>query len=419
MFGKRSGKKRGAIVLSSSSSRGGARPDNVIGCGADAVAAEDGQGSEEVKVTPSRLWGDGFGTLATRSLQTIIVLVLTGAIIFVIRELTTVTIPILLALIFASTFLPVMNWLRAHKVPSALATVIVLLSIIGILGGAGWLIVWAVQDQWDELAVQAHDGFLQVIDWAESLPFVSGADQLVQWRDDLVKASTDFLKSAKFGSGALAGVSALTSFFTGLVLLIVVLFFFLKDGTKIWRFMIRPFRGENLARAERVGAKTVDTLGHYVRGTASVAAVDATGIWIGLIILNVPLAIPLVVLTFILSFIPLVGATLAGILAALVALVANGPLSAVLVIGVVILVNQLEGNFLQPVLMGRALKLHALVILLALTVGTVLSGVLGAVLAVPLAAVAWGIVQVWDGPDLAARWARPKANELAAAKKKK
>ena len=137
------------------------------------------------------------------------------------------------------------------------------------------------------------------------------------------------------------------------------------------------------------------------------SAVDAIGVGIGLFILEVPLAVPLAVLVFVLAFIPIVGATLAGILAALVALVANGPLSAVLVVGVVVLVNQLEGNFLQPVLMGRALKLHALVILLALTVGTVLSGILGAVLAVPLAAVAWGIIKVWDGPDLAVRWARP------------
>ena len=123
-------------------------------------------------------------------------------------------------------------------------------------------------------------------------------------------------------------------------------------------------------------------------------------------ILQVPLALPLAVLVFLLSFIPLVGATVAGILAALVALVANGPLSAVLVVGVVILVNQLEGNFLQPVLMGRARRLYPLVILLALTVGTVLAGIRGAVLAVPLAAVAWGIIQVWDGPDLPAKWFR-------------
>ena len=350
--------------------------------------------------------------MATRSLQVIVVVILAAGVVWGLRTLTTVFIPILLALIFASTFAPVMGWLRRHRVPSALATVIVLLSILVLLSGVGWLIVWAVRDQWDELAAQAHDGFLQVVAWAETLPFVSGTEQLIEWRDNVFGYATDFLTSSQFGTGALAGVGAVTSFVTGLILMIVVLFFFLKDGPKIWRFLLRPFHGAHLARAERIGTKTVDTLGHYVRGTASVAAVDAVGIWIGLLILDVPLALPLAVLVFILAFIPIVGATLAGVLAALVALVANGPLSAVLVVGVVVLVNQLEGNFLQPVLMGRALKLHALVILLALTAGTVLSGILGAILAVPLAAVGWGIIQVWDGPNLPARWARPKPEEL-------
>ncbi len=121
-----------------------------------------------------------------------------------------------------------------------------------------------------------------------------------------------------------------------------------------------------------------------------------------------PLAIPLAVLVFLLAFIPIVGATVAGILAALVALVANGWVNALFVVGIVVLVNQLEGNFLQPVLMGRSMKLHAFVILVALTVGTVLGGILGAVLAVPITAAVWGIIQVWDGPDLPVRWARPK-----------
>src|SRR5690606_15225700 len=151
--------------------------------------------------------------------------------------------------------------------------------------------------------------------------------------------------------------------------------------------------------------------GSYVRGTATVAAVDAVGILIGLLILQVPLAIPLAVLVFLLAFIPIVGATLAGILAALVALVAHNWVIALIVIGVVVLVNQLEGNLLQPVLMGRTMKLHAFVVLVALTVGTVLSGIVGAVLAVPITAVAWGIVQVWEGPNTPARWARPKPRE--------
>lgn len=350
----------------------------------------------------ARLWSDGFGELATRSLQIIVVVLLAAGVIWGLRVLSTVVIPILLALIFASTFAPVMRWLRARKVPPALATVIVLLGIVLILSGIAWMITWAVRDQWDELSAQAKDGFDQAVDWIHTLPFAPTADQLREWGDMMAKFAT----SAEFGSGALAGVGAVASFVTGLVLMIVVLFFFLKDGPSIWRFLLRPFRGEALARAERVGSKTVETLGSYVRGTASVAFVDAVGIGIGLVILQVPLALPLAVLVFLLSFIPLVGATVAGVLGALVALVANGPLSAVLVIGVVVLVNQLEGNFLQPVLMGRALKLHALVILLALTIGTVLSGILGAVLAVPIAAVVWGIIQVWDGPATPARWAR-------------
>ncbi|WP_053352426.1 AI-2E family transporter [Leucobacter musarum] len=348
-------------------------------------------------------WSDGFGLMATRSLQIIIVLLLTAAVIWGMRSLTTVVIPILLALIFASTFSPVTAWLRRRRVPGALAAAIVLLGIVVMLTGIGWLIVWAVRDQWDDLSSQAQDGFAQVVDWSKTLPFLPDQSQLHEWGDQI----TDFLTSAQFGSGALAGVGAVTSFITGLVLMVVVLFFFLKDGPSIWRFLLRPFQGEGLRRAERAGAKTVETLGSYVRGTAAVAAVDALGIGLGLVILQVPLALPLAVLVFVLAFIPIVGATVAGILAALVALVANGPVNAIIVVGVVILVNQLEGNFLQPVLMGRALKLHSLVILLALTIGTVLSGILGAILAVPIAAVAWGVVKVWDGPDTPAKWARP------------
>lgn len=355
-----------------------------------------------------RTWGDGFGVLATRSLQIIIVLILTAGVVWGMRTLSTVVIPILLALILASTFAPVMGWLRAKNVPPALATVMVLLGIVVILTGIGWLIVWAVRDQWEDLSSQAQDGFAQVIDWVKTLPFAPDSEQIAEWQDTVV----DFLTSSQFGSGALAGVGAVTSFVTGLVLMVVVLFFFLKDGPTIWRFMLRPFNGEGLARARRAGDKTVATLGSYIRGTAAVAAVDAIGIGIGLVILQVPLALPLAVLVFVLAFIPLVGATVAGILAALVALVANGPLNAVLVVAVVVLVNQLEGNFLQPVLMGRALKLHALVILLALTIGTVLSGILGAVLAVPIAAVGWGIIQVWDGANRPAKWARPHAAGL-------
>lgn len=353
------------------------------------------------------LWADGFGMTATRSLQTIIVVVLLTGIVLGLRQLTLVVIPVLLALIFASAFAPVMRWFRRRGMPSLLSTVLVLIFILAILTGVGWLIVWTVRDQADELVAQATEGFNQVVAWVRELPFAPTQEQLQEWQDAIV----DFLTSASFGSGALAGISAVGSFLTATVLMIVILFFFLKDGPEIWQFLIRPFRGEQRARAKRVGQKTVTTLGSYVRGTAAVAAVDAIGIGIGLAIFDVPLALPLAVLVFFLSFIPLVGATLAGTIAALVALVSNGLFNALAVVAVVVLVNQLEGNFLQPVLMGRALKLHALVILVALTVGTVLGGILGAVLAVPITAVAWGIIQIWNGPNEPATWARKHPEE--------
>lgn len=351
----------------------------------------------------SRLWSDSFGFVATRSLQTIVVVVLLAAIIFALNYLSLVVIPVLLALIFASAFDPVMQWFVSHRVPRVLATVILLLFIFVILTGVVWLIVWTIRDQFDELSEKATEGLQQVISWGRDLPFAPSPEQI----EEIKHSVTEFLTSSSFGSGTIAGVSAVARFFTGLVLLLVILFFFLKDGPKIWEFMLRPFEGVKRERAVRAGDRTVDILGHYVRGTAAVAFVDAVGIGIGLWIFQVPLALPLSVLVFFLSFIPIVGATLAGTLAALVALVSNGPLNAVIIVAVVVAVNQLESNFLQPVVMGRALKLHALVILIALSVGTLLGGVLGAVLAIPITAVVWGVINVWNGPNLPAKWARP------------
>jgi predicted PurR-regulated permease PerM len=353
---------------------------------------------------PWSLWADAFGRLATRALQVIVVVIVLAAIIFLIRELTIVTIPLVLALIIASALAPVMTWMRKRGIPSVVATLLAMLAIFAVLGGVGWLIVSAVRNQWEELYTQARDGFDTFVDWAQQLPFFPTSQQL----DDLLAQVTDFLTSSQFGSGAIAGVGVVANFVVGLILLVTILFFFLKDGPVMWEFLLRPFRGDDYARAQRIGDKTVSVFGSYVRGTAAVALVDAVGILIGLLILQVPLAIPLAVLVFLLAFIPIVGATLAGAFAALVALVANGWVTALIVVGVVVLVNQLEGNFLQPVLMGRSMRLHAFVILVALTVGAGVGGVLGAVLAVPITAAVWGVIQVWDGPNLPARWARPK-----------
>jgi predicted PurR-regulated permease PerM len=363
-----------------------------------------------VVATAGALWSDTFGRLAIRAIQVIVVVLVVAGIVFAVQYVTVVTIPLVLALIFAAAFAPAMGWMRRHRVPSLAATILTLLAVVVMLGLVAWLIVWAVQSQWDELSTQAQEGLNQLIGWINTLPFAPTDAQLQDWGNQLV----DFITSAQFGTGALAGVSAVANFVTGFVLLVTILFFFLKDGPQMWEFLLRPFHGEHYARARRIGDKTITVLGSYVRGTAAVALVDAIGILIGLLILQVPLAIPLAVLVFLLAFIPIVGATLAGFLAALVALVANGWVNALLVVGVVVLVNQLEGDFLQPVLMGRSMKLHAFVVLVALAVGTVLGGIVGTLLAVPIAATAWGVIQVWDGPATPARWARPKVPRPAA-----
>ncbi|MGO3833829.1 MAG: AI-2E family transporter [Microbacteriaceae bacterium] len=369
--------------------------------------ANEAQEVTEKKPSVGALWADSFGVFATRAVQTIVIVTLLFGLIFGLHALTMVVIPVLLALIFASAFAPVMRWMRGKGVPSLLATLIVLAVVVCVFGMVGWLMVWAVKEESDQLVDQATEGWEQVMAWVQDLPFAPTDQQIKDFQDTVM----DFVTSASFGSGALAGVGAVTSFITSLVLMVVILFFFLKDGPQIWLFLIRPFRGSQRERAHRVGDKAVSTLGSYVRGTATVAAVDAVGIGIGLAIVGVPLALPLGVLVFFLSFIPLVGATLAGILAALVALVSNGLVDALIVVAIVIGVNQLEGNFLQPVLMGRTLKLHPLVILVALTIGTLLGRVLGAVLSVPITAVAWGVIQVWDGSDKPANWARKQPEE--------
>ncbi len=354
-----------------------------------------------------RLWSQGWGLVATRSLQTLAVLAVVAVAVLVITQLSLVFIPVTIALILACAIHPLVALMRRHGVPSILATWIALIGIILVLGAVVWVIVLTVRSQWDDLVDSATDGISQVTAWLDTLPFDIQSLDL----DDLWASAQDFLTSASFGRGALAGVSATASFFTGLALMIVVLFFFLKDGPRIWEFLLRPFTGRSYERARRIGDKTVATFGGYVRGTSIVAAADALGIGIGLAILQIPLAIPLAVIVFLTAFIPLVGATAAGILAALVALVTHGPVAALIVVGIVVLVNQLEGNFLQPVVMARSLKLHALVILLALTAGTILGGIVGAVLSVPLAAAAWGVITVWDGPHTPARPFRQKRPE--------
>ncbi|MGO2539590.1 MAG: AI-2E family transporter [Specibacter sp.] len=368
---------------------------------------DDALGPADARVAPgdrvALLWSNPLGRTATRAAQVLVVLALVAVAVFGLSRVSLAVLPLLIALILSSALWPLVR--LARKVMSAmLAAWTVFLGSLVILGSIGTGIVFAVRAEWSGLVDQAVEGFHQLQGMVQEMPFQISQQQI----DDGVTTVTDFLTSSQFGAGALSGLSAASSFFTGLVLLLVILFFFLKDGDRIWAFFLSWIPRSHEPKWRASGTRTVETLGGYIRGTATIALVDAAGIGIALWILQVPLALPLAAIVFITSFIPMVGATFAGILATLVALVANGPVVALIVLGVVILVNQLEGNFLQPVVMAQALNLHALVILLALTIGTVLAGLVGAVLSVPLTAVCWSVVKIWTGRDTKAVKAQTK-----------
>ncbi|MFK0040212.1 AI-2E family transporter [Paenarthrobacter sp. NPDC090517] len=344
------------------------------------------------------LWKDSLGRTAIRASQILLVLTLTVVAIFGLLQIRLLVIPVLIALILAAAIGPFVNMLRRRGWRGGLATGVAFLGLLIVLGGVITVIVLSVRSQWDELISQAAQGLDELENFLLTGPFPIDREQMNQAREAVV----EFAQSSQVRSGAVTGLSVVTEFLAGASLVVVILFFFLKDGAKIWEFFLRPFKGTREAKLRRVGKRTMEVLGGYVRGTAIVALVDTVAIGAALLILQVPLAIPLAIIVFIGAFIPLVGATVAGILAALVALVANGPLVALIVIIVVIAVNQLEGDLLQPIVMGKSLELHALVILMALTAGTILAGIIGAVLAVPIAAVTWAIIQVWtaEDPDL-------------------
>ncbi len=344
------------------------------------------------------VWGDTLGRLAQRCAQALLVLTVVVLIVYAATKLQLVVVPVLIALIVASAFRPVLRMLEKHM-PRVIAAIIALLAGVSVFGGVITIAVFQVQSEYSALQKSVTSGIGAVADFVQNGPLNIGAAQIASVQKTLV----GFVTSAQFGSGALAGVSTAAELLTGTVLAVIVLFYFMKDGPIIWAFLITPFRPDMHVKLRRAGDSAVRTLGGYVRGTAIIAFVDAFFIGVAMVFLRVPLAIPLAILVFIGAFIPLVGATVTGIIAALVTLVTNGPTAAVVVIIVVVAVQQLEGNFLSPFVMGKSLKLHGLVVLLALTAGTILGGIFGTLISVPAAAVAWVVIKHWNDPIVPGR----------------
>lgn len=332
----------------------------------------------------SEVIGTGMRWFTGWCLRFLIVAVAGYAFAILFAKLWSGILPVLLSIIACSMLWPVVRTLRKFKIPNALAVLTTLLGFFAVLVGIFALILPSTIDQSRELINQANSGVRKIQAWLQGPPLNL---QESQFNEGLEKA-TAWLQAR---SGELAGYLATAGTATAsatvtLVIVLVLTFFFLKDGEKLLP-TLRRITGRRVGwHLTELLTRMWNTLGGFIRTQALVSFVDAFFIGIGLMILNVPLAGPLAVLTFFAGFIPMIGAFVAGALSVLVALVAIDFTTALIVLALVIAVQQLEGNVLQPVLQSRAMNIHPVIILLSVTLGGTLFGVIGAFLAVPTAA---------------------------------
>ncbi|MFF1879965.1 AI-2E family transporter [Pseudarthrobacter sp. NPDC058196] len=363
----------------------------------------DGHGAEPSRAQSlaarmSALWADGLGRASIRAVQTLSLLALAWVAVVAATRVPLVTIPVLVALILASAMAPAVRWLAARGLPRALAVLSSFLVIIAVAAGVVGGIIALVRQQASVLAARAEAGIGQLQQFITTGPIALTGAQIDAARSEFQK----FLAGGTLGADALTGLRTAGEIAAGTVLTAVILFFFLKDGEKIRTFMIGFLPGNHQGKAQLAAERSLLVLGGYVRGTLIIAAIDAILVLVGLLILRVPLAVPLAAVVFLGGFIPIIGATTAGSLAVLVALVENGPVPALIVLIILVAANQFEHHILQPVFMGRVLRIHGLVIILALTAGATLAGVVGALLAVPLAAVGWTVYRTLAGRETTA-----------------
>ncbi|QVI22417.1 AI-2E family transporter [Nocardia tengchongensis] len=301
------------------------------------------------------------------------------------RRLSTVTIPISIALLGAALMAPLVNWMQRFGVPRAIGVLVALIGSLGILAGIMTFVVEQFVSGVPQLSDEFKTSVHQVQDWLINGPLQLSNDQIRNAGDTIVK-TVESNKDA-LTNGALTTATVIGEFFTGAFLTLFILIFFLYGGDQIWEFVTRIVPTAHRAQVRQAGRLGFGTLTGFVRATVLVAAVDAVGIGAGLAILNVPLALPLASLVFIGAFIPIVGSFIAGSVAVFIALMTKGLVTALIVLGITIAVMQLEGHVLQPLLMGRAVRIHPLAVVLAIASGVVLAGLAGGLLAVPFVAV--------------------------------
>lgn len=341
-----------------------------------------------------------FSRLATLSLRFLLVVAALVVLGYLVGVLWVVVLPILLALLLATVLWPAVRVLRNRGVPSALAAIGVLLLALALLGGLLGGLAPQVTGQAQELADQVTAGLDELQKGLVGPPFNLGEDQIGRTVDNVIselQANAQNIATRVLSGAVAAGSLLLTG-----ILALVLCFFYLKDGPRFLPWLSGLVGPRAAPHITAIAQRSWVTLSGFIRAQAAVGLVDAVFIGIGLAVLGVPLALPLSVLVFFGAFIPIIGAVVTGALAALVALVTNGPVTALIVVGLVLVVQQLEGNVLQPILVGRTLDLHPALVILAVTAGGTLAGIVGAFLAVPVVAVG----------AVAARYARQQLAEL-------
>jgi predicted PurR-regulated permease PerM len=320
------------------------------------------------------------------------VIVLVAALYVVLRlvaMLSVVVIPIAIALLLSALLEPVAGALRRRGAPRSLAAITVLVLGLAAVAGVLTLVIQAFIDGLPDLTSQLNNALNEGRDWLVNGRFHLTQKEVNDQIDNVVTRAQKWLSenSSSLTSGALSTAATLGEVVTGFFLALFSTFFFLKDGSQIWGFLTRLLPKPAEAPVRTAGEYAWHTLTSYVRATVLVAFVDALGIGIGLAVLRIPLTLPLAALVFLGAFIPVIGATLSGAVAVAVALVTHGPVAGLIILGVVILVQQLEGHVLQPLIMGRAVALHPLAVILAIAIGIVTAGIVGGLVAVPLLAV--------------------------------
>ncbi|GGW95167.1 AI-2E family transporter [Streptomyces malachitofuscus] len=330
-------------------------------------------------------------TSARVSVELLLVLLAAAVVVWALGRMWSVVWPLVVGLLLTTLTWPPARFLRRRGMPPALAASLV--TVLFLLVGAGTvaLIAVPVAAESGELGDGVVEGVERLREWAAGPPLNIDDAQIAEAFDAATARLQD--SAGSIATTAVTGVSTVFSGVVTAVLALFLMFFFLKDGPRFLPWLRRQLPGRLATDIPVVAERCWLTLGSFVRSQALVGLIDAVLIGLGLWVLDVPLVLPLAVLTFVSAFVPIIGALFAGLVAVLIALVSNGLMDALLVLAVIVVVQQLEGNVFQPMIQSRGLGLHAAVVLLAVTLGGSLAGIVGSLLAVPVAAL---IAVVWN-----------------------